>query len=173
MVADEVRTLASRSGQTGTDIRAKVDAIGEEIQHIVDQSESSSKDEEEIVQFSNNLIKDVIAEHKVTTYSLAEADNILATMSASIREEVGNAVVHFQFQDRLEQILDHVEQEMSALMEGCDEGEFNTQDKAKITDFLSNFVKDFTTEEEAEIFSKATGIEITSKKKVGNDIDLF
>ncbi|MBV1879707.1 MAG: hypothetical protein KUG79_18840 [Pseudomonadales bacterium] len=173
VVADEVRSLASKSGQTGTDIRAKVVAISEEIQEIVSQSEESSKDEEIIVEESNKLINDVILQHKLTTYSLAEADNVLATMSASIREEVSLAITHFQFQDRLGQILNHIEHEMEALLSGCAEGQFRTTDEATINEFLSNFVKDFTTEEEADIFTQATGIVVTAKKKVGNDIDMF
>jgi methyl-accepting chemotaxis protein len=174
VVADEVRSLASKSGQTGTDIRAKVEAISEEIQSIVSQSEASAKDEEDIVNQSNSLINEVISDHKLTTYSLAEADNILARMSASIREEVAEAVVHFQFQDRLGQILEHVEQHMALLVSEFDEDFFEVDQEKKLNEFLVRTANDFTTKEEVDIFSNSTGIPMGYHKAAPKgDISLF
>ena len=174
VVADEVRSLASKSGQTGTEIRAKVEAISQGIQDIVNQSEESIHDEQEIVVQSRKLIGEVINEHKLTTYSLSEADNILARMSQSIREEVSQAVVAFQFQDRLGQILSHIELQMQHLVEEFEQGTFDSDDADVVKQFLLKMAEDCSTEEEADIFSDKTGILITAHKAtIPGNLDLF
>ena len=156
VVADEVRALASKSGQTGTEIRGKVESVAEKITTIIDQSASSAKDEETIVEKSRALIEEVITQHKLTTFSLSESDNLLHNISRSISEEVGQAIVHFQFQDRLGQILEHVELQMDMLQ--AEIASADIPDAENIEAVLREYSEKYTTEEEYTIFSDITGV---------------
>ena len=155
VVADEVRALASKSGETGSEIRAKVESIAENISAIISQSTSSAKDEEEIVEKSRMSIEEVITQHKLTTFSLSESDNLLQTISRSISKEVSQAIVHFQFQDKLGQILEHIESQMVALQSELTTT--NNVSEDQIQTLYRDYSENYTTAEEHKIFADVTG----------------
>jgi methyl-accepting chemotaxis protein len=173
VVADEVRSLAMKSGETGSEMRTMVQSVSSQIHHIVKQSEESAKGEEDIVKTSRDVIQEAIAQHKFTTYTLSEADNILAKVSSQIRTEVGQAVVHFQFQDRLSQIMEHVETQMQLLLEEIQNGTVNNE--LELGDFLTTYAEHYTTEEEVAIFSSITGraVSAPASGSSSSDVDLF
>jgi hypothetical protein len=104
---------------------------------------------------------------------LSEADNILAKMSSQIRTEVGQAVVHFQFQDRLSQIMEHVETQMQLLLDEIQNGTVNNE--LELGDFLTTYTEHYTTEEEVAIFSSITGraVSAPASGSSSSDVDLF
>jgi methyl-accepting chemotaxis protein len=154
-------------------MRSMVQSVSSQIHHIVKQSEESAKGEEDIVKTSRDVIQEAIAQHKFTTYTLSEADNILAKMSSQIRTEVGQAVVHFQFQDRLSQIMEHVETQMQLLLDEIQNGTVNNE--LELGDFLTTYTEHYTTEEEVAIFSSITGraVSAPASGSSSSDVDLF
>ncbi|MCB1645960.1 MAG: hypothetical protein KDI36_10925 [Pseudomonadales bacterium] len=182
VVADEVRALANKSGQTGTDIRAKAADVSQKITLIINQFSQSSEREKEIVTRTRHLVSEIIAQHKITTYTLSESDNILATISASMREEIGHAIVHFQFQDRLGQVLEHIENQLEKLDENLEDVALDNSPEARRA-FLSTLPEDYTTEEEREIFartfaddeqvSQSLSHASTTNADDDDDVDLF
>ncbi|MEL0036435.1 MAG: methyl-accepting chemotaxis protein [Gammaproteobacteria bacterium] len=156
VVADEVRKLAKQSGETGEEIKQKVDFISKGVSDVLTSAKEASLKEEELIETSDNVIKEVIEQHKFTTYSLAEADNLMTNMGNHIREEISGIIVKMQFQDRVSQILSHVSENLDDLQTDIDRGVINfdtlsEQGEAQVESYLLKLTQSYTTQEEMEI----------------------
>ena len=60
VVADEVRKLAKQSGETGEEIKQKVDFISKGVSDVLTSAKEASLKEEELIETSDNVIKEVI-----------------------------------------------------------------------------------------------------------------
>lgn len=109
VVADEVRNLANQSKNTGEDIRIKIDTIGESVKSILNVATHSSDVEQEMAEKAGTVIKEVIAQHKFTAYTLAESDKLLVKMSEKVQQEIAQVIVAMQFQDQINQHLNTVD----------------------------------------------------------------
>lgn len=110
VVADEVRNLANQSKNTGQNIRKKIDTIGTSVDSILEKTTHSVESEDAMATQAESIIHEVIVQHKLTTYTLAESDKLLVNMSQQIQQEVANVIVELQFQDRVSQKLRHIEE---------------------------------------------------------------
>jgi methyl-accepting chemotaxis protein len=64
---------------------------------------------------SEQAIDSVLHDFKVVTEGLVESSGILRSQSAGIKDEVADAIVQLQFQDRVSQILTHVRDNIAVL----------------------------------------------------------
>lgn len=108
VVADEVRKLSNKSGETGRRITEKVRVISEAISSAFETAESSAEQDNASVANSEAVIRGVLDDFRQVTGGLVEAAAILRTTGAGIKNEVAESLVQFQFQDRVSQILCHV-----------------------------------------------------------------
>jgi len=177
VVADEVRSLANQSKGTGENIRKKIDTIGETVEHILNRAIKSAESEEAMANQAEEIIHEVIVQHKLTTYTLAESDKLLVNMSQQIQQEVANVIVELQFQDRVSQKLRHIE-------ENIDEAKAviaNSQTldaKGRIEEFSqlpTKLQSSYTMEEERDAHKKAAGDNstATNKSNQASEVDLF
>lgn len=160
VVADEVRKLAKQSGKTGEEIKEKVDFISRGVSDVLHSAQDASIKEEELIATSDNVIKEVIEQHKFTTYSLSEADNLLSNMGNNIRDEISGIIVKMQFQDRVSQILSHVRENLNDLHSDIERGVINfetlsEQGEAQIDSYLLKLTQSYTTHEEMMIHAHA------------------
>jgi methyl-accepting chemotaxis protein len=77
--------------------------------------------ETQAVQASGEMIGSVLASFKGVTDALVQSSDLLARESAGIKSEVADALVQLQFQDRVSQILSHVQQNIARLPSYLDE----------------------------------------------------
>ena len=108
VVADEVRALSNRSGNTGKRISEKAAIISAAIKDAVSTVEKSAAHDANSVALSQANIKTVLSAFEQVTRGLTETANHLRTEHAIIKTNVAEALVHFQFQDRVNQLLDHL-----------------------------------------------------------------
>lgn len=156
VVADEVRKLAFQSSETGKEMKKKVDVINAGVTNILNSAKSSAVQEEELITRSDKIIKEVIDQHKFTTYSLSEADNLMVNMSKHVCTEINGIVMKLQFQDRVSQILHHISDNISDLEVKLGDGSlsFDQLSDPNSTDadnYLTNLAGSYTTSEELEI----------------------
>ncbi len=161
VVADEVRKLASQSGQTGEEMKKKVDIISTGVANVLEEARESASKEQELITRSDKIIKDVISQHKFTTYSLSEADNLMVKMSKHVHDEISGIVIEMQFQDRVSQILQHISDNLTTLKQQLD-GPMNYENlsdpKTGVVDaYLSELAKSYTTREELDIHHETQG----------------
>jgi len=156
VVADEVRKLASQSSETGKEMKKKVDVINAGVASILNSAKDSAHQEEELITRSDKIIKEVIDQHRFSTYSLSEADNLMVNMSKHVCSEINGIVMKMQFQDRVSQILHHISDNISELTTKLADGSLGYEQLVdpSSTDadtYLTNLTSSYTTREELEI----------------------
>jgi methyl-accepting chemotaxis protein len=115
VVANEVRMLSTKSGETGKRIADKVQVISAAIVSTCEAVETSMAEESAAMLASESIIGSVLAEFKTVTDDLVQATSVLKEDSIGIKAEVGDALVQLQFQDRVSQIMTHVQQNIGQL----------------------------------------------------------
>ncbi|SFX22745.1 MULTISPECIES: methyl-accepting chemotaxis protein [unclassified Pseudomonas] len=108
VVADAVRSLSSKSSETGQQMSAKVDIINTAITQLVQAASSGADQDSQSVSISEDSIQRVLERFKSVTGRLAESADLLQQESFGIRDELTEVLVSLQFQDRVSQILSHV-----------------------------------------------------------------
>lgn len=115
IVAQEVRKLAHLSGETGKHMTAKVAAISNTIRQTCAAADHSLTQERESTQASESTIQSVLSQFQQATHALAESTEHLQRHSQHVQGEIGETLVHLQFQDRISQIMGHVRHNMEQL----------------------------------------------------------
>jgi len=174
VVADEVRKLASQSGQTGEDMKKKVDFISDGVASVLQDAKDAALKEEELITRSDKVINDVISQHKFTTYSLSEADNLMVNMSKHVRNEISGIIMEMQFQDRVSQILQHISENLLTLDQQLKGGplafeQLSQPDADGVDVYLAELASSYTTHEELAIHQ---GTHSDDAGASGND-DIF
>ncbi|WP_420876056.1 methyl-accepting chemotaxis protein [Pseudomonas poae] len=117
VVADAVRSLSSKSSETGQQMSAKVDIINNAITQLVQAASSSADQDSHSVAASEQSIQQVLERFQNITGRLTDSADLLKQESYGIRDEMTEVLVNLQFQDRVSQILSHVRDNMHALHE--------------------------------------------------------
>jgi methyl-accepting chemotaxis protein len=108
VVAKEFRMLSNQSGETGKHIAEKVGIISEAILTTCKAAEESVRQEDGAMLESEHTINAVLDEFRKITDALQESSRLLKDESVGIKDEIGQALVQLQFQDRVNQILTQV-----------------------------------------------------------------
>lgn len=108
VVADEVRALSNKSGETGHKIAATVKTISEAITAAFTTAEDSTRRDRESETNAEATIHNVLTNVKQITEELDAQADVLRTSSMGIANDVSDSLIQFQFQDRVSQILSHV-----------------------------------------------------------------
>lgn len=115
VVADAVRSLSSKSSETGQQMSAKVDIINNAITQLVQAASSGADQDSHSVAESEQSIQHVLQRFQSITGRLAESADLLKQESYGIRDEMTDVLVSLQFQDRVSQILTHVRDNIDSL----------------------------------------------------------
>ncbi|SHN03409.1 methyl-accepting chemotaxis protein [Pseudomonas asturiensis] len=115
VVADAVRSLSSKSSETGQQMSAKVDIINNAITQLVQAASSGADQDSHSVAESEQSIQHVLQRFQNITGRLAESADLLKQESHGIRDEMTDVLVSLQFQDRVSQILTHVRDNIDSL----------------------------------------------------------
>lgn len=115
IVAAEVRKLSSRSAEAGERIAHKVGVISAAITATRQTAEESIQKEGRSVSQSEATIASVLSALRNVTDALVHSARILKDESTGIRSEISEALVQFQFQDRVSQIMTHVMRNIARL----------------------------------------------------------
>ena len=156
VVADEVRNLANRSGEIATAIIDNVVKVNQQFSIMETKSSSSAEIERTLMEEAAKNIEVVINEHEATKAQRDAGAENLTRLSSGISKDIEAALVSMQFQDRISQVLGHVQDNMTTLSEMIE-----NQDELDIEGFLENMASEYTTTSEREAHSKLTGIEVS------------
>jgi methyl-accepting chemotaxis protein len=108
VVAGEVRRLSTESGETGRRIGHQVQAFGESMAAALQQAEQLTAADAAVVRQGEATVSQVVGQvdEAVTRLQARAAD--LGARGERVRDAVQQLMVAFQFQDRVQQILDQV-----------------------------------------------------------------
>ncbi len=108
VVAKEFRMLSGLSGETGRRIAEKVGVISAAIIDTAQVARSSVQQGDTAMLAARASIGSVLADFRGVTDALLRSSTLLKDESLGIKDEIGQALVQLQFQDRVSQIMNHV-----------------------------------------------------------------
>ena len=126
VVADEIRKLAAGSSSTGSHISSTVDAINSAMETTLKAAELSNSKDEQSINLSEDSITQVLTDIKNTMTSFKDDETLLIEGGEKIRNEIHSVLTALQFQDRVSQMLEHVEENLLELKNTVEQGKNNT-----------------------------------------------
>ncbi|WP_433206235.1 methyl-accepting chemotaxis protein [Dactylosporangium sp. CS-047395] len=115
VVAMEVRRLADRSLQTSEQMAQKVAGIGAAIESVLAGAEGDAERESVAVARANDDVQEVIDDLQDVVNRSRESSQRLERAAVEIRGTISDALVNLQFQDRVGQVLQHLEDNIKLL----------------------------------------------------------
>lgn len=122
VVADEVRKLSTLSGETGKKIGMTVDSVSRSIADTLLASKHYAEQDATLVRESSAVIGHVIEGFGQAAGEIARNSSELRLRSAEIGEEVSDILVALQFQDRVSQVLNQVNNDLRKLQRNIADG---------------------------------------------------
>ncbi|MCQ8103970.1 methyl-accepting chemotaxis protein [Methylomonas sp. SURF-2] len=122
VVADEVRKLSKLSGETGKLIGSKVEQINSAMKSALQAVEKSTEAEAEAVTASSDNIQQVMGNLQAVFDDLQQNSVSMSGSTKKIKAEIDESLLHFQFQDRISQVLSHVRDSIDSFphqLESC------------------------------------------------------
>lgn len=158
VVADEVRTLSTKSGETGRDIGKKIESITSAIEATINAAHRLVEYDEANLSLLDNSVNEVTAHLSEEIQLLQDAGHRLHGLTSETEQDIHQIIIKLQFQDRVNQILHHIESDMNdiARLVKTDMRQFDEND------WKTEFQRRFTTEEEYQgRISPTTNSDIT------------
>jgi len=152
VVADEVRKLAGFSSETGERISSTVNEINSAMTSTLKMSEQSSSSDDETIQVAEEAINTTLESLKSALTVFKDDADLLRNNSENIRDEIFSVLTAFQFQDRVSQMLEHVEENLASLQSTVDDtrqkGNERHADMINVSQTLSTMELSYTMPEE-------------------------
>ena len=117
VVADEVRKLSNQSGMLGQEIQQKVDAVNSATSSALASAGQMSLQNEVLTKTSGETINEVLERFGGVLRGVSDASQQMTEGSQNVRQQVEAVLVQLQFQDRTNQILNAVCQDIDRLLE--------------------------------------------------------
>jgi methyl-accepting chemotaxis protein len=153
VVAQEVGNLSKASRETSNRIAKKLTTLNDSLTKITTANEQASARDTQVVETTETLINGVLTRFGDMTERLGSTANRMQAESRGINAQIGDALVHLQFQDRVGQILQHVEKSMVGLheqMARAPEGETGEAPE-HVEQYLGEMARTYTTDEQRRI----------------------
>lgn len=148
IVAAEMRLLADLSAETGAKMRKKIESVAvidATLASFVRATEDSGDADAVSIHKADAAIRDVLRRFKDLTATLSQSVAVMEAEAEQVRGQISDALIEFQFQDRVSQILAHVIENMNKL---CDAVKEQTDDALDAEEWLRNMARKFSTQEE-------------------------
>lgn len=144
VVAEEVLKLSERSGQTGRLITERVSWVGKTLQEAVDSSLAFSAHDENLTRVSRDIINHLMNQFDRAAQKILDVSNQADAMSREVDGEISETLVHLQFQDRVNQILQIVAEDMGKFAEWIQ----HHPSELEVDQWLKELESTYTTEEQ-------------------------
>jgi methyl-accepting chemotaxis protein len=115
VVASQVRSLSQKSSETGRRISDTIRIIGGAISGTFAKAEAYASEDSERVDAAKQDIGCVLGDFRQLAGYLEDSAEALRESTRGIKDEIAEAMVHMQFQDRVSQILSHVRDNIGKL----------------------------------------------------------
>lgn len=164
VVADEVRTLSSRSGETGARITKRIDDVNEMLQRTLARTTELSSMDDQRLQQSEDNIATVLQNFKQVASNILSSSQQLEDSSSTVQQEISNVLTALQFQDRVCQILSHVSQDIDKLTALLQQP--NGVQQVDSRKWLESIAKTYTTLEQVAVHTGRQGQKAPAKSEV-------
>jgi methyl-accepting chemotaxis protein len=165
VVADEVRKLSSESGETGKLIRQTVDTVTEVINKAQDLSASFAEREQAVVAESQQRVEQIIGDFNQTASMLQSSLSELQDERQLVEAEINQLVMHLQFQDRVDQIMGHVGDDIQHLTQALSM-QAETGELPAVADWLERLSSTYTTLEQHELHGGRSAAPVSTSTSI-------
>jgi methyl-accepting chemotaxis protein len=148
VVADEVRKLSSQSDETGKHIRATVATVNAAITKAQDISEAFAEREQNLVRDSEELAGHILCDFNATAQVLQDSLAEVEQERGQLEYEIHQLMVHLQFQDRVDQIMGHLGDDMQHLEQCLRQLREVDAELPRVEDWLQRLAGTYTTLEQ-------------------------
>lgn len=171
VVADEVRKLSSQSGETGQRIRDTVASVSSAIEQAQALSAQFADEEERLVGDSRRAAQQIVTDFNATAHTLQASVESLREEQRGVESDIREVLVNLQFQDRVQQILDHVVADMSRLADSAQAVEQGRGEVPDVAHWMEELSRSYTMLEQHQVHhGKASG---ASAAPPASDITFF
>ncbi|NER60249.1 chemotaxis protein, partial [Pseudomonas sp. MAFF212428] len=153
VVADEVRKLSRLSAETGQSMDAKVGEINHAIQSSIDAATVLGAEEQANLQALEQVLDEVISDLGTNLDALDGASRALQQDARATQADIHAIMVGLQFQDRADQMLDHLQTDLLQLLDALAHDDTRLHDPQA---WLQQLRQRFTTSEERAGHSQST-----------------
>jgi methyl-accepting chemotaxis protein len=108
VVAAEVRRLSTESGDTGRRIGSQTKDFGQRMCSALNHAAEHTEHDAEVIRASEHTINQVVEQVDSAVAQLNERAAEISARGAAVRSQVEHMMIAFQFQDRVQQIMDQV-----------------------------------------------------------------
>jgi len=155
VVADRVRELSTQSGETGRRIQETVGTVSAAIAETLQRSGEMAAREARAISESQRTAEEIIRHFNLTTQTMNSSLQTLTEERRTVQGDINEVLVNLQFQDRVNQILDHILADMERLTESVQAVEHDSA--AQLPDaekWLENLAKSYTMLEQRQVHSQ-------------------
>lgn len=117
VLSQEVRKLAAQSGETGQRMAHKVAAITQAISQTRASAADTAEQQSASLSASQTHVSQVLERFQQLTTQLSASAQVLQDESRGIQGEIVQSLVQMQFQDRVNQMIGHVTENLAQLSE--------------------------------------------------------
>jgi methyl-accepting chemotaxis protein len=164
IVAAEVRKLSERSGSTGLKITEQVAGVNKALEESLASARDFTERDDIFIEEAEQKIHTVVSEFQHVAQEISDSAQGMEHTNAGVQQGISEALLHFQFQDRVSQMLGSVVQDMEKLAGRL---EHNPND-LETEKWLEELERTYTTQEQIAIHQ---GIEIGTP--ASSDITFF
>ena len=156
VVADEVRTLSTRSGETGARITKTIEQVNATLQNTLTKTQEFTAQDALIINNAEKTIKQVIDDYSVAGEKIMLSANQLEQENTTVQLAIDDVLVSLQFQDRVSQILGHIFDDMNKLAPNYQQCQYNISqglpiEPVDIQQWLNNIKRTYTTLEQVSV----------------------
>ena len=156
VVADEVRTLSTRSGETGSRISKTIEQVNATLQNTLTKTQEFTEQDALIINNAEETIKQVIDDYSVAGEKIMLSANQLEQENTTVQLAIDDVLVSLQFQDRVSQILGHIFDDMNKLAPNYQQCQHNISqglpiEPVDIQQWLNNIKRTYTTLEQVSV----------------------
>jgi len=159
IVADEVRKLSMLSAETGLKIRERVQEISSAAKRAGEAAARMQDSDLQVLHHANSTVTSVVGQFKDVAEPLEHVSHSIIEDTRAVSGGLNNAVVHFQFQDRVSQIVGHVIDSMHGLRNQVERG----LDSINVQTLMSNLSNNYTMAEERQNHSTPSAVPVAPK----------
>lgn len=138
-VVTEMRQLANQSSENSKAMAMQVESIDGAMTQFYKEDKEVGDKEKKYLASAESVFKDIMERFNTVTTELEKSINTLGHESQLIRNDISSALVQFQYQDRVSQILDHVSDDIDKLLKA---DPANLDAKSWITEMTQQFSVD-------------------------------
>ena len=156
VVADEVRTPSTRSGETGARITKTIEQVNDTLQNTLNKTQEFTEQDALIINTAEETIKQVIDDYSVAGEKIILSANQLEQENSTVQLAIDDVLVSLQFQDRVSQILGHVFDDMHKLAPNYQKCQYNLSqgipiEPVDINQWMANIKQTYTTLEQVAV----------------------